>query len=94
MQKLDAEAAKFAQAELKQRCDGQHSAALALQQSACTEMVRTSVAVDMIDIARHLSKTSKHRAELERLVTEQSENQWKIAMGSSGGTDWEAFVNF
>jgi len=84
MQKLDAEAAKFAQAEMKQRRGGQHSAATAMQQTACTEMVRTSVAVDMIDVARHLSRTSKHRAELQSLVTAQSENEEK--------TPWEALA--
>ena len=65
MQKLEAEAHKFAKAELKQHLSDEASAAAALQQTASAERVRTRVAVDMIDIARHLSKTSKHCAELE-----------------------------
>ena len=84
MQKLNAEATKFAQAEMTQRLNGGHSAATALQQTACTEMVRTRVAVDMIDVARQLSRTSKHRAEFESLVTAQSENEMK--------TPWEALA--
>ena len=74
MRKLDAEAAKFAQAELQQRRGDQHSAEAALQQTACKEMVRTSVAVDMIDVARRLSRTSINRAELQSLVAAQSES--------------------
>ena len=84
MQKLNAEAAKFAQAEMKQRSGDEHSAATALQPTVCAEMVRTSVAVDMIDIARNLSRSSKHRAELQSLVTAQSENEEK--------TPWEALA--
>ena len=74
MRKLDAEAAKFAQAELQQRRGDQHYAEAALQQTACKEMVRTSVAVDMIDVARRLSRTSTNRAELQSLVAAQSES--------------------
>ena len=69
---------------MKQRLGDQPSAAAALQQTASTEMVRTNIAVDMIDIARHLSRTSKHRAELQSLVTAQSENEEK--------NSWEALA--
>ena len=62
---------------MKQRSGDEDPAATALQQTACAEMVRTNVAVDMIDIARNLPRASKHRAELQSLVTAQSENEKK-----------------
>ena len=70
--KLEAGAHKFAKAGLKQHLIDEASAAAALRQTASTEMVRASAAVDMIDTAHRLSKTSKHCAEFERLVAAQA----------------------
>jgi hypothetical protein len=76
MSKLNAEAAKVAQAEMQKRCGGEHPTASSLvTQVASKELVRTSIAVDMIDIAKGLSKSSKTRAELQSLVTGQTETE-------------------
>ncbi len=71
--KLNAEAAKFAQAELQQRA-GENSASAVVKQVAAKELVRTSVAVDLIDVARRMTSSSKACAELQSLAAAQSEN--------------------
>ena len=76
MTKLNAEAAKVAQATLQQRdSGGEDSADAAMRISAAKELVRTTVAVDMIEVARTLAKSNKHRAEVEALVTAQAHNE-------------------
>ena len=67
VERLNAEAAKFAQAELKQR-EGDDSASAIARQVGTKELVRTSIAVDMIDIAKQMSKSSKTLADLEMLA--------------------------
>ena len=74
--KLNAEAAKVAQAEVQQRSGGEHpTASSVVTQVASKEIVRTTIAVDMIDIARGLSRSSKARADLESLAAAQAEAQ-------------------
>ena len=61
---------------MQKRCGGEQSAVSSVvTQVASKGMIRTSIAVDMIDIARGLSKTSKTRAELQSLVTGQTETE-------------------
>ena len=76
VERLNAEAAKFAQAELKQR-EGDDSASAIARQVGTKELVRTSIAVDMIDIAKQMSKSSKTLADLEMLAAAQSANEKK-----------------
>ena len=76
MNRLNAEAAKYAQAEVQQRNGGEHpDASNAVKQIAAREVIRTSIAVDMIDIAQKLSRSSKARAELQALAAAQDENE-------------------
>ncbi|MEO2236627.1 MAG: hypothetical protein ABGW95_00045, partial [Candidatus Poseidoniia archaeon] len=73
MGRLSAEAAKFAQAQVQQgSSDG---APVAARRAAAEELVRSSVAVDMIDVAKQMGKSSGGRAELERMAAAQSEDE-------------------
>ncbi|MCH1597093.1 MAG: hypothetical protein L7S71_02540, partial [Pseudomonadales bacterium] len=79
MRKLEVEAAKFAQAGLKQRGSAEESAAGALQQAAAKESAQRLI-VDMQEMAQHLSKSKKDRAEIERLVTVQKDKEQQSPM--------------
>ena len=74
MTKLDAEAAKFAQAEMQQR-SGKDLASATTTQVASKEYVRSSIAVDMGDIAQRILKSTEQRAELQSLLAGQAENE-------------------
>ena len=76
MSRLNAEAAKFAQAELQQHNGvGKSIVSGVVKQVATKELARATVAVDMIDIARSMSRSIKSRAELQSLVAAQSEHE-------------------
>ena len=70
------QAAKFAQAKFHQR-SGQNVATAVAKEVATTEVVRTSIAVDMADVARQMTRSSKTCAELQSLVTAQSGDEQK-----------------
>ena len=76
MAKVNAEAAKFAQATLQQ-ASAQNSATAIAKQVATKEFVRTTIAVDMADVARQMTKSNKNYAELQSLAAAQSENEQK-----------------
>ena len=78
MAKLDAEAAKHAQAKMRQR-SGEDTASAIAKQVASKEFVRSTIAVDLCDIASRMSKSSSARAEVESLFTAQAENEKKPA---------------
>ena len=73
MGRLSAEAAKFAKAQVQQ--ESSDGAPAAARQVAAEEFVRSSVAVDMIDIAKQMGKSRGGRAELERMAAAQAENE-------------------
>ena len=73
MARLNTEAAKWAQARLEQR-SGQNVATAVAKEVATKEFVRTTIAVDMGDVARQMSRSSKTCAELEHIAAAQSEN--------------------
>jgi hypothetical protein len=75
MSKLNAEAAKCAQAAMKLSGVEQPTAVSATKLVASKEMVRSKIAVDMIDIARGLSKSSRNSAELQNLIAGHAEAQ-------------------
>ena len=77
MEKLNAEAAKFAQSSMQQAA-GDDSARVATQKAAAKELVRNSIAVDMIDIAKQMTKTNGGREAMERLATAQTDNEKKM----------------
>ena len=83
MTKINAEAAKFAQAET-QRHNGEEPQAVrqvaAVKQIAAKETVRTSIAVDMIDVARGLTRSPQSRAEMQSLMTAQTENEQQMPL--------------
>ena len=70
MEKLDAQAAKFAQANM-QHIAGDDGAHVAAQKVATKEFVRNSIAVDIIDIAKQMAKTSGARGESFRCDVRQ-----------------------
>ena len=70
MTRLNAEAGKYAQAAIEQRL-GEDPVRAVATQVATKEFLRTSVAVDMVDIARRMSKSAKEQAEMQRLVAAQ-----------------------
>ena len=78
MTKINAEAAKYAQAEAQRR-NGEEPQAVrqvaAVKQIAAKEIMRTSIAVDMIDVARRLTKSQQTHAEMQSLMTAQTENE-------------------
>ena len=72
MDTLSAEAAEFARARAQ---EGSSDGALAAaRQAAAEEFVRSSVAVDMVDIARQMRRSSSGRAELERMAADLAEH--------------------
>ena len=76
MSKLSAQAAKFAQAEMQQHSGDEHSAVSSVaKQDVAKEVVQTSIAVDMIEIARGLTRSKANRAELQSTVAAQAENE-------------------
>ena len=86
-QTLNDEAAKFAQAAIEaegeggEKCEAKQAAS-ALKQAACAETVRTTVAVDMIDVAQKLSKSTKKIAELQSLIALQPEDEEKAPLNA------------
>ena len=74
MTKLDAEAAKHAQAEMQQR-SGEDAASAIAEQVASKEFVRTTIAVDLRDIASRMCRSSQARVEVESLFTAQAANE-------------------
>ena len=74
MARLNAEAAKYAQAKLQQ-ASGQNLATAVAKGVATKEFVRTTIAVDMADVARQMTRSSKTCAELQSIVAAQSENE-------------------
>lgn len=74
MARLDAEAAKLAQAEVQQRSGGDTASALT-KQVASKEVVRATIAVDLRDIASRMYRSKTARAEVESLLTAQAENE-------------------
>ena len=76
MARLNAEAAKFAQAKLQQ-ASGQNLATAVAKENATKEFVRTTVAVDMADVARQITRSSKTCAELQGIIAAQSEYEKK-----------------
>ena len=87
MEKPNAEAAKFAQANAQQAARDERTH-LATQKTAAEELVRASIAVDMIDIAKQIAKSNCGRGELERLAAAQTDNEekqlthWQCLLGN------------
>ena len=78
MDTLSAEAAKFARARAQ---EGSSDGALAAaRRAAAEEFVRSSVAVDMVDIARQMRRSSSGRAELERMAADLAEHDQQEPM--------------
>ena len=85
MSKLNAEAAKYAQAELQQRSGVEQPTVCSVTQLvAPKEIVRTTVAVNMIDIARGVSRSSRDCAGLQGLIAGQA--------GTGQQQPWEALA--
>ena len=63
MEKFDAQAAKFAHANM-QHIAGDNGVHVAAQKVATKEFVRNSIAVDIIDIAKQMAKTCARAANL------------------------------
>ena len=69
MNRLNEEAAKFVKAEVQQHGGVEEASTQSVTKLvAAKELVRTTIAVDMIDIARGMSGSGTTRAELQRLV--------------------------
>ena len=75
MDRLNSEAAKVAAAHVQQVSTAESKAEVASPEVAAKEVIRTSIAVDMTEIARQLVKTSSGRADLESLVASQGEHE-------------------
>ena len=75
MDRLNSEAAKVAAAHVQQVSTAESKAEVATREVAAKEVIRTSIAVDMTDIARQMVRTNSGRADLERLVVSQSQEQ-------------------
>ena len=83
MTRINTEAAKFAQATAQRNNKDEPPAsrqAAAVKQIAAKEIVRTSIAVDMIDVARQLNKSMKNQAEMQTLMAAQTENEQKMPL--------------
>ena len=73
MSALSAEAAKCAQAEMSRGAVEQPTTSSVTKLVASKELVRTKIAVDMIDIAQGLTRSTRTRAELQNLIAGQAE---------------------
>ena len=83
MTRINTEAAKFAQAEAQRRNSDESLATrqvAVVKQIAAKEIVRTSIAVDMIDIARKMNKSIQTRAEMQSLMTAQTEHEQQMPL--------------
>ena len=80
MDTLKTEGAKFVQARVQEgSLDGAPAAA---QRAAAEEFVRSKVAVDMVDIAKQMSKSTSGCAELERMAADQAGHEQRILPSS------------
>ena len=75
MGRLNREAAKVAAVHMQQVSTAASNAEVASREAAAREVIRSSIAVDMTEIARQLVKTSGGRAGLESLVASQGEHE-------------------
>ena len=83
MTRINTEAAKFAQAEAQRHNSDEPLASrqvAVVKQIAAKEMVRTSIAVDMIDVARRMTKSIPTRAEMQSLMTAQTEHEQQMPL--------------
>ena len=74
LETLTVEGAKFAQAQMKQQSGDEVVEAVA-QKTAIKELISTTVAVNLQDIARQLAKNKEAKSEWERLVAAQEEKE-------------------
>ena len=74
LETLSAEGAKFAQAHMKQQSGDEVVEAVA-QKTAIKELISTTVAVNLQDIARQMAKNKEAKSEWERLVAAQEERE-------------------
>ena len=74
LETLSVEGAKFAQAQMKEQSGDEVVEAVA-QKTAIKELISTTVAVNLQDIARQMAKNKEAKAEWERLVAAQEEKE-------------------
>ena len=74
METLSAEGAKFAQAHMKQQ-SGDEVAEAITQKTAIKMLVSSTIAVNLQDIARQMTKNQKAKAEWERLGATQEDTE-------------------
>jgi len=74
LETLSVEGAKFAQAQMKQQSGDEVVEAVA-QKTAIKELISTTVAVNLQDIARQMTKNKQAKSEWERLVAAQEEKE-------------------
>ena len=74
LETLTAEGAKYAQAHMKEQSGGEVAEASA-QKTAIKELLSSTIAVNLQDIARQMSKNKAARAEWERLVAAQEDTE-------------------
>ena len=74
METLSAEGAKFAQAHIKQQSEDQVAEAVA-QKTSIKELISSTIAVNLQDIAQQMAKNKEAKAEWERLVAAQEDTE-------------------
>ena len=87
MATLNAAGARHAQAEMQMR-KGEDAPQAMAKQVASTEVVRTIMAMDMIDIAKSMARSKTGLAEMQSLVPAR---RW--TNGSTGSPDWKAILD-
>ena len=74
LETLSAEGAKYAQAHMKQQSGDEVAEAVA-QKTAIKELISTTIAVNLQDIARQMAKNKEAKAEWQRLVATQEDTE-------------------
>ena len=74
LETLSAEGAKFAQAQMKQQ-SGDKVAEAVTQKTAIKELISSTIAVNLQDIAQQMARNKEAKAEWERLVAAQEDKE-------------------
>ena len=83
LETLSAEGAKFAQAQMKQQSVDEVAEAVA-QQTAIKELISSTIAVNLQDIAQQMAKNKEAKAEWGRLVAAQEDKEPPVLAVPSG----------